>query len=89
MRIGACLLVGAFQEFFQSVQLVLESAQFGPLHSELVLCFHFPGLFLLFFILQRGKIRLEAGKQILDLFSFNCGVLGVAYEIFVLLNIGR
>jgi hypothetical protein len=28
----------------------------------LVLCFHFSRLFLLFFVLQRGEIRLELGK---------------------------
>ena len=89
MRIGACLLGGAFQYFFQSVQLILESAQLGPLQSELVLHFHLSRLFLLFITLQRGEIRLEPGKQILDLFSLTWRVLGVAYEIFVLLNVRR
>jgi hypothetical protein len=89
LRIGAHLLGGALQYFFQSVQLILESAQLGPLQSELVLCFHLSRLSLLFFILQRSQIRLEPGKQILDLFSLTWRVLGVAYEIFVLLNVGR
>src|SRR6267154_2560906 len=89
VRIGACLLSGAFQHFFQSVQLILESAQLGPFQSELVLSFHLSRLSLLFFILQRSQIRLKPGKQILDLFSLTWRVLGVAHEIFVLLNVGR
>ena len=70
MRIGVCQMGGAFRYFFQSVQLILKSVQLGPLQSELVLCFHLSRLSLLFFILQRGEIHLEPGKQILDLFSF-------------------
>ncbi|PYU44149.1 MAG: hypothetical protein DMG53_16990 [Acidobacteria bacterium] len=67
--------------------MILEFAQFDALCSQLVLCFRFSYLSLLFFILQRGEFCLKPGKPILDLFPFRRRVLAVAYEIFVLLNI--
>jgi len=43
----------------------------------------------LFFILQWRESRLELRQHLLDLLAIRWRILGVAYEIFVLLNIRR
>jgi len=67
----------------------LEFAHFDPLRPQLFLCFDFSHLPFLFFILQWRESRLELRQYLLDLLAIRWRILGVAYEIFVLLNIRR
>jgi hypothetical protein len=67
----------------------LEFAQFDPLRPQLFLFFDFSHLSFLFFILQWSESGLELRQHLLDLLAIRWRILGVAYEIFVLVNIRR
>lgn len=72
MRIGACLLVGAFQDFLQSVQLILEPTEFGLLHPQSIFGFGYRCLDFSLFIRVRIEPYIYLGEDIFEVLLFRC-----------------